>query len=80
MAFSDYKTISQVQTRYHIRYEETNFVTAQPVEPPRHFVEEFEISREHMDIYTSEASRCEIIVFPILRERTLDGATNEETN
>jgi len=68
MAFSDYKNISQVQKRYNIRYEEADFIAAQITEPPTAFVEEFEISREHIDIYSSEASRSEIIVFPILRE------------
>lgn len=68
MAFSDYKTISQVQKRYTIRYEEANFITAQGIEPPAAFAEEFELNREHIDIYASEASRSEIIIFPILRE------------
>lgn len=68
MAFSDYKNISQVQKRYHIRYEEAGYIVAQNAEPPAAFAEEFEISREHIDIYSSEASRSEIIVLPILRE------------
>ncbi len=68
MAFSDYKNISQVQKRYTIRYEEANFIAAQRIEPPAAFAEEFEISREHIDIYVSEGSRSEIIIFPILRE------------
>ncbi|OQX11278.1 MAG: hypothetical protein BWK80_44895 [Desulfobacteraceae bacterium IS3] len=68
MAFSDYKNISQVQKRYNIRYEEANYIAALNIEPPAAFAEEFEISREHIDIYSSEASRSEIIVFPILRE------------
>jgi len=68
MAFSDYKNISQVQKRYNIRYEEINFIAASGLVPPAGFAEEIKISREHIDVFSSEASRCEVIVFPLLRE------------
>ena len=68
MAFSDYKTISQVQAEYKIRYEEDNFVSVKAIELSDTFIKEFEFNRQNMDIFASEAARCEIIIFPILRE------------
>ncbi|MBI1924363.1 hypothetical protein HYR99_08945 [Candidatus Poribacteria bacterium] len=68
MAFSDYKNISQVQKQFNIKYREECFIVAQDVEPPVHFLEEFKFNQENIDIYSSEASRAEIIIFPILRE------------
>jgi len=68
MAFSDYKTVSQVQAEYRIKYEEHNFIAVKEHEIPEAFVREFEFNRENMDIFSSEAARCEIIIFPVLRE------------
>ena len=68
MAFSDYKNMAQVQKRFAITYREENYVIAHEVELPPQFVQEFLFNRDHIDIYTSEASRCEAIIFPILRE------------
>ena len=68
MAFSDYKNISQTQKRFNIRYKEEDFILVHDVEPPAGFVEEFEFNKEHIDIYTSEASRSETVIFPLLRE------------
>jgi len=68
MAFSDYKTISQVQAEYRIKYEEDNFVTVKEHKVSDIFIEEFEFNQQNMDVFSSEAARCEIIIFPILRE------------
>lgn len=68
MAFSDYKDVAQVQKQFTIKYREENYLIAQDVELPPHFIKEFLFNRENIDIYTSEASRCEAIIFPILRE------------
>jgi len=68
MAFSDYKTISQVQAEYKIKYDESNFVPVKEHKVSDMFIEEFEFNQENMDIFSSEAARCEIIIFPILRE------------
>ena len=68
MAFSDYKNMAQVQQRFAITYREEDYIIAQDIELPPQFVKEFLFNRDHMDIYTSEASRCETIIFPILRE------------
>ena len=68
MAFSDYKTIAQVQTEYKIKYEEDNFIPAKEYKASDSFIEEFEFNQQHLDVFSSEAARCEIIIFPILRE------------
>jgi hypothetical protein len=68
MAFSDYKTISQVQKEFGILYQEKNFIAALETPPSPQFLSEFEFSMETIDVYTSEASRAEAIIFPILRE------------
>jgi hypothetical protein len=68
MAFSDYKSIAQAQTRFQIKYREEDFIAAQDVEPPQRFLEEFEFNRANLDMFSSEGARAEIIIFPILRE------------
>ncbi|MGH9754393.1 MAG: hypothetical protein ACREA2_16565 [Blastocatellia bacterium] len=68
MAFSDYKNIAQVQKEFSIKYQEESFIVAQDVTPPAFFQKEFEFNRENIDVFTSEASRTELIITPILRE------------
>lgn len=68
MAFSDYKNVEQVQTKFHIRYHEESFITAQESEPPSSFLEEFTFNQQYLALYTSEGSRTEAVIFPILRE------------
>ena len=68
MAFSDYKNIAQIQQEFNIKYHEENFIAAQVVQPPEIFLQEFEFTRENIDVFTSEAARTEAVIFPILRE------------
>ena len=68
MAFSDFKTISDVQEKYRIKYDFKDFFGAEEKNPTEQFLQEFDFSIQHFDIYSSEASRCEIVIFPILRE------------
>lgn len=68
MAFSDFKTIADVQKRYEIKYTEDDFVVSQELSPPESFLKDFEFNKENIDIFTSEASRSEIIISPLLRE------------
>lgn len=68
MAFSDYKTLAQAQTQLKIRYREEDFIPAQELAPSAQFLEEFEFNRINLDMFSSEAARAEIIIFPILRE------------
>ena len=68
MAFSDFKTLSEVQEEFGIRYTEDDFVAAEPSSPSAEFLRDFEFTREHINVFASEASRCETIIFPILKE------------
>lgn len=68
MAFSDYKSIAQVQEEFTITYQEKPFIAAHDIEPPPEFLKEFQFNKEYLDLYTSEASRTEAIIFPVLRE------------
>ena len=68
MAFSDFKTISEVQEKFRITYSEDDFVDAEPSTPSTEFLRDFEFTREHINVFASEASRCEAIIFPVLKE------------
>ncbi len=68
MAFSDFKQLADVQQQYHIRYQEEKFIPPNEFKPADYFINELEFHRKNIDVYASEASRCEIIISPILRE------------
>ncbi|HHC24291.1 MAG TPA: hypothetical protein ENK58_02585 [Desulfobacterales bacterium] len=68
MAFTDFKSVAQVQKKYNIRYEEEDFLEYRELSPPETFLDEFEFSLRNMDVFASEASRCENVIYPILRE------------
>ena len=69
MAFSDFKTISEVLEKFRIVYTENDFFEIGEVQSPsEHFLQDFAFCREHIDIFASEAARCEAIIFPILKE------------
>ncbi len=68
MAFSDFKIISEVQEKFGIVYTEEDFVKAEPSNPSAEFLRDFEFTREHINVFASEASRCETIILPILKE------------
>lgn len=70
MAFSDFNTIPEVLEKFRITYTVKDFVEIEgpTVTPSEHFLEEFEFCLQHIDIFASEAARCEAIIFPILKE------------
>jgi hypothetical protein len=68
MAFTDFKSADEVQKAYQVRYLEKDFITFVPKALPEHFVQEFEFNRDNFDVFGSEASRCEAVIYPILRE------------
>ncbi|MBF0100828.1 MAG: hypothetical protein HQK77_07975 [Desulfobacterales bacterium] len=68
MAFSDFKNIGEVQKKYNIKYKEDIFINASEVQPSEHFVKDFGFYKENIDVFSSEASRSEVIISPILRE------------
>ena len=68
MAFSEYKSIEQVQKEYNIKYQEEKFIDFIDLTPSESFIKELEFNQENIDIFSSEASRCENVIYPILRE------------
>ena len=68
MAFSDFKQISEVQEKFGIKYTANNFFKVEEANPPSQFLQEFQFTMENINVFSSEASRCEAIIFPILRE------------
>lgn len=76
MAFSDFKTISDVQEKFRIKYENDDIFFVKDREPSEQFISEFEFSKKYIDIFESEGSRCEIVIFPILKEVYKDYAEN----
>ncbi len=69
MAFSDFKTIAEVLEKFRIVYTENDFFHVEvPLNPSEQFLEDFEFCRQHIDVFASEAARCETIIFPILKE------------
>ncbi len=68
MAFTDFKSADQVQQAYQIRYGEQDFLSFAPQSLSDSFISDFEFNQEHFDIFSSEASRCEAVIYPLLRE------------
>ncbi len=68
MSFSAFKRISEVQQAYAIKYEEKTFILEKEIVPPQWFIDEYKFNRENIDIFSSEASRSELIISPLLRE------------
>ena len=68
MAFSDFKTIPEVQERFKIKYIRNDFVEPENLNLSAQFLQDFEFTQQHINIFASEAARCQGIIFPILRE------------
>ena len=68
MAFSDFQKISQVQEQFGIKYTANDFFKVEAATPSPQFLQELEFSLQHIHVLSSEASRCEAIIFPVLRE------------
>ena len=78
MAFSDFKRISEVQEKFDITYAEEDFVNVHDAEPSAQFLQDFEWTRQNLNVFVSEASRCEAIIFPVLKENYKAYADNYE--
>lgn len=68
MVFTDFKSIAQVQEAYGVAYTEASFCEAKDLMVPDSFRQELEFNRQYIDVFTSEASRCEAVIYPVLRE------------
>ena len=68
MAFSDFNKISEVQEKFRIKYITNDFFKVEAASPSEQFLQEFQFTMENVNVFSSEASRCEAIIFPVLRE------------
>ena len=69
MAFTDFTSIAQVQEIFDIKYMEEDYIQYNvDIEPSAAFLEEFTFSQQHIDVFASETSRCENVIYPILRD------------
>ena len=68
MAFTDFKSIQQAQKEFNIKYDEENYIDYEEIEPSSTFLEDFEFSRQNIDVFSSEASRCENVIYPIIKD------------
>ncbi len=77
MAFSDFKTIPDVQKKFGIRHIENDFIKIEEgLSPSEQFLKELEFSRQYIPVLASEGARCEAVIYPILREVYKAYATN----
>lgn len=68
MAFSDYKSLEQAQQEFQIRYQEEDFLPQLWTKLSAFFCEEFDFNITAMDAFSSKAARCELVIFPVIRE------------
>ncbi len=68
MALSNYTSLAQVQQRFRITYSEASYIRDNEAAVPAPFLVEIRFNTDHLDVYSSEAARCEALIFPILRE------------
>ena len=71
MAFSDCKTISEVQEKFRIIYSEDDFVKSESSTPSTEFLRDFEFTREYIDTFTQNRADFVLTNLP-----TLFGAVN----
>jgi len=68
MAFSDFKTMPEVQERFSITHLRKDFVKVEATSLSEQFLQDFEFKQQHFDVLASGAARCEAIIFPVLLE------------
>ena len=68
MSFGQFKNVAEVQKVYNIKYEEGIFIQEVNIAVPQSFIEEFKFNKENIDMFSSEASRSELIISPLLRK------------
>jgi hypothetical protein len=68
MAFTDFKTIADVQERFSIRYEDANFVQVNNFEVSSYLADELAFIEQYFDTRVSEFAIRESLIFPVLKE------------
>lgn len=68
MAFRDFDSIAAVQQRYQIVYEDGEIITPLTLAPSAAFIDDYDFTMQHINVLGSETSRCESIIFPVLKD------------
>ena len=68
MAFTDFRTISEVQKKYSIKYQQENFVMINLYPASQVLLDELKFAETYIDVRVSEMAIRENLIFPILRE------------
>lgn len=68
MAFRDFSSIALVQQRYNIVYQDGNVITPAPLTPSEGFMADYDFTMKYINVLSSETSRCESIIFPVLKD------------
>jgi hypothetical protein len=68
MSFSKYKNIADVLREFPLTYQEENFVKTLAMEIDPYFTKRLNFTLQEGVVFNSEASICENIIYPILRE------------
>jgi hypothetical protein len=68
MAFTQFKNLGSVLTTYDISYRDVDFIIAEPVDLPDRLVEDVNFALQNTDYSVSEASICENLIYPVLKE------------
>ena len=70
MAFSDFKSIAEVQAKFSIKASKEALieVVEEPLTPSEWFQQEFAFNMQQFNFAESEMARCQALIFPVLRE------------
>lgn len=69
MAFSDFKSIAEVQAKFSIKASKAALIgVEEPLTPSEWFLQEFAFNMQQFNFAESEMARCQALIFPVLRE------------
>jgi hypothetical protein len=68
MAFSSYKTISEVLKEFQVTYTESNFIGEATFQISDYFRDDLELVMREGVVYNSEFAICENLIYPVLKE------------
>jgi hypothetical protein len=68
MAFSSYKTISEVLKEFQVTYTESNFMGEAAFQVSDYFRDDLELVMREGVVYNSEFAICENLIYPVLKE------------
>ncbi|WP_088240471.1 hypothetical protein [Calothrix rhizosoleniae] len=68
MAFSGYKTISEVLKEFQVTYNEFNFMEETEFQVPDYFRDDLELVMREGVVDNSEFAICENLIYPVLKE------------